>query len=421
MTQQGHLKILRPSTWAVVHTQTLRPGEACLSLTVATLEASEKTRERGAFVCAGTATALGEDQAMRGRIYVLDVHEVVPEPDAPGKAYRFREAACEDVKGAVSQLAPIGPRGFLLVAQGQKCMVRGLVEKDKLLPVAFLDAQCYVTAARVLEGAAGMAVLGDVAKGVWFVGYTVRLNLERERANGGQEEPYKIIVFGKSAPQMEVTAVEFLPHEKQLYILAADSDKYVHVLQYDPENPRTQAGRRLLHRSSFFAGHLPTSMHLLPRPASESPQDGSSGSEEASDSDADEKPQRGKAGSQVLVATQTGALGLMTPVDETTHLRLSALQTYLLSQLEQPCGLNARGYRGGAGQGVGESAGEGRGAEGERGAGGVVKGVVDGGLLGRWMELSKQRRAEGSSRVGVDEAAVRRDLEAVNGSALGLL
>jgi cleavage and polyadenylation specificity factor subunit 1 len=240
-----------------------------------------------------------------------------------------------------------------------------------------------------------------------------------------QEEPYKIIVFGKSAAQMEVTAVEFLPHEKQLYILAADSDKFVHVLQYDPENPRTQAGRRLLHRGSFFAGHLPTSMHMLPRADAQPPQDGSGSSEESAgsddDDDDDEKPRR-RAGAQVLVATQTGALGLMTPVDETTHLRLSALQTYLLGQLEQPCGLNARGYRVGAGQGVGESGGEARGADGgERGAGGVAKGVVDGALRARWMELSRQRRAEGCDRVGVDEAAVRRDLEAVDGSMLGLL
>jgi cleavage and polyadenylation specificity factor subunit 1 len=174
VTRQGYLKMLRPGTWKPIYEQKLRTGDTCLSLTVANLEASERTRDRRWFVCAGTATVLGEDQATRGNIYVLDVHEVVAAPDADGKMYKFSEVAREDVRGAVSQLAPIGPRGFLLAAQGQKCMVRGLVEKDKLLPVAFLDAQCYVTSARVLPGSAGMAVLGDVAKGVWFVGYTVR-------------------------------------------------------------------------------------------------------------------------------------------------------------------------------------------------------------------------------------------------------
>jgi cleavage and polyadenylation specificity factor subunit 1 len=47
------------------------------------------------------------------------------------------------------------------------------------------------------------------------------------------------VVFGKSTAHMEVTAVEFLPYQKQLYILVADSDKYVHVLQYDPESTLT--------------------------------------------------------------------------------------------------------------------------------------------------------------------------------------
>jgi cleavage and polyadenylation specificity factor subunit 1 len=39
---------------------------------------------------------------------------------------------------------------------------------------------------------------------------------------------------------MEVIAAEFLPHEKQLYILVGDADKNIHVLQYDPESKLTQ-------------------------------------------------------------------------------------------------------------------------------------------------------------------------------------
>jgi cleavage and polyadenylation specificity factor subunit 1 len=43
-------------------------------------------------------------------------------------------------------------------------------------------------------------------------------------------------VFSKAAARMEVMAAEFLPQEKQLYILIADADKNIHVLQYDPES-----------------------------------------------------------------------------------------------------------------------------------------------------------------------------------------
>jgi succinylglutamate desuccinylase len=46
-------------------------------------------------------------------------------------------------------------------------------------------------------------------------------------------------VFSKGAARMEVIAAEFLPHEKQLYILIADADKNIHVLQYDPESEFT--------------------------------------------------------------------------------------------------------------------------------------------------------------------------------------
>jgi cleavage and polyadenylation specificity factor subunit 1 len=40
-------------------------------------------------------------------------------------------------------------------------------------------------------------------------------------------------LFGRTGP-MEVAAAEFLPHEKNLYIMAADADRNVHVLQFDP-------------------------------------------------------------------------------------------------------------------------------------------------------------------------------------------
>jgi hypothetical protein len=44
------------------------------------------------------------------------------------------------------------------------------------------------------------------------------------------------MVFSKTDAQMEIMAAEFLPHEKQLYILVADADKNIQVFQYDPES-----------------------------------------------------------------------------------------------------------------------------------------------------------------------------------------
>lgn len=66
----------------------------------------------------------------------------------------------------------IGREGFLLAAQGQKCMVRGLKEDGTLLPVAFMDMQCYVSVLKELPGT-GLCLMGDAVKGLWFTGYTV--------------------------------------------------------------------------------------------------------------------------------------------------------------------------------------------------------------------------------------------------------
>jgi cleavage and polyadenylation specificity factor subunit 1 len=143
-------------------------------MTVANLEVSEHTHERRPFVAVGTVVVTGEDQPTRGKVYVFDIIDVVPVPGQPETGFRLKPFAKEEVKGAVTALTEIGPQGFLLVAQGQKCLVRGLVEEQRLLPVAFLDVQCFVTAAKVLRGT-GMVILSDLAKGLWFTGYMVGL------------------------------------------------------------------------------------------------------------------------------------------------------------------------------------------------------------------------------------------------------
>lgn len=56
-------------------------------------------------------------------------------------------------------------------------------------------------------------------------------------------------LFGKDPEYLEVVAAEFLPDGSKLYILVADSDCKLHVLQYDPE------GTLLMARPSEFSAH----------------------------------------------------------------------------------------------------------------------------------------------------------------------
>jgi len=156
----------------VMYRYELDHAESVMCIRTLNLEISENTHERQDLVAVGTAIVQGEDLPARGCIHVFEIITVVPESGRPETDLKLKLIAKEEVKGVVTALSEIGTQGFLLAAQGQKCMVRGLKEDGSLLPVAFMDMQCYVSVARELKGT-GLCVMGDAAKGVWFTGYSV--------------------------------------------------------------------------------------------------------------------------------------------------------------------------------------------------------------------------------------------------------
>ncbi|EED16015.1 cleavage and polyadenylation specificity factor subunit A, putative [Talaromyces stipitatus ATCC 10500] len=377
---QGSIKLLNPKTWKVIDSYTFNAAERITAIENINLEISEKTSERKDMIVVGTTFAKGEDIAARGNVYVFDVINVVPDPDEPGTNLKLKLIGEESVRGALTAVSGIGGQGFLIVAQGQKCMVRGLKDDGSLLPVAFIDVQCYVSVIKELKGT-GMCLIGDALKGLWFTGYS--------------EEPYKMTLFGKDLDELEVVTADFLPDGKKLYILVADSDCNLHVLQYDPEDPKSSNGDRLLNRCKFHMGHFASTITLLPRTAVSS--ELAVMNSDSMDIDS-YIPLH-----QALITTQSGLMALVTSLSEESYRRLSALQSQLSNTLEHPCGLNPRAYRAVESDGV------------------VGRGMIDGKLLMRWLDLSRPRKLEIAGRVGADEWEIRADLEAVSGAGLGYL
>ncbi|KAJ5915359.1 hypothetical protein N7466_011292 [Penicillium verhagenii] len=377
---QSFIKVISPKTWEVIDSYPLELAEHVTAVKNVNLEVSENTHERKDLIVVGTAITKGEDIPARGCIYVFEVIEVVPEPGKPETGRKLKLVGKEVVKGAVTALSGVGGQGFVIVAQGQKCMVRGLKEDGSLLPVAFMDMQCYVNVAKELKGT-GMCILGDAIKGLWFAGYS--------------EEPYKMTLFGKDPEYLEVAAADFLPDGNKLYMLVADSDCNLHVLQYDPEDPKSSNGDRLLNRSKFYTGNFASTVTLLPRTAVSS---------ELVESAEDEMDVDLTISTHnVLIASHNGSLALVTTVAEECYRRLSALQSQLTNTIEHPGGLNPRAFR----------AVESDGASG--------RGMVDGTLLRQWLSLGKQRQADFAARVGATEWEIRADLEAIGGDGLGYL
>lgn len=63
-------------------------------------------------------------------------------------------------------------------------------------------------------------------------------------------------LFGKDPEYLEVVTADFLPDGKKLYILVADSDCNLHVLQYDPEGKYIVA-RPILYERNVSRFELP--------------------------------------------------------------------------------------------------------------------------------------------------------------------
>lgn len=203
-------------------------------------------------------------------------------------------------------------------------------------------------------------------------------------------------LFGRDQINLDVITAEFLPDGKQLFIIAADGDGTLHVLQYDPENPKSERGTKLLHRSTFHSGAFPSTMTLLPR-TTVSSETAISVPAHGADIAADLATQ------QVLVTTQEGGLALITPLSEQSYRRLSTLQNILIANLEHPCGLNPRAYRAVETDGIGGRA------------------IIDGNVVQKWLDQSSQHKSSTADKCGGTVWDVRGDLEAIGGGGLGYL
>ncbi|KAG9188900.1 hypothetical protein G6011_07605 [Alternaria panax] len=386
--ERGVIKLLDEKSWSIIDTHVLDPQEVVLCIKTINLEVSEQTHQRKDLVAVGTSIVHGEDLATKGCIRIFEVITVVPEPDRPETNKRLKLIVKDEVKGAVSAVSGLGTQGFLIMAQGQKCMVRGLKEDGTLLPVAFMDMQCYVTDLKNLSGT-GMLAMADAWRGVWFTGYS--------------EEPYKMSLFARSKHNLEAMAVEFLPHEEQLHLVVADADMNLQMLQFDPDNPKSEAGSRLLHKSTFHTGHFPTSLHLmqshlaLPSTTDAFTTDPTQNDSDSDNNDNTPAPPTKPATQplhQILLTTQSGTLALLTPLTEDSYRRLSNLSSFLASTLDSPCSLNPRAFR------TPDTANGITTAEGGWDAGTGARGVLDGNLLMRWGELGERGRREGLGKYG---------------------
>lgn len=136
------------------------------------LQTKETASGRKTYISLGTSYIRGEDLASRGKLYILDIIEVVPEIDNPQTNHKFKHIHKTEVKGPVSAICDVN--GYLAASIGQKIIVYEFEKSEKIDGVAFIDTNVMVVSLSAIKG---MLLASDVSKSIWFLGFQVRIVL----------------------------------------------------------------------------------------------------------------------------------------------------------------------------------------------------------------------------------------------------
>lgn len=310
---QGLIKLISPINWSVIDHIDFPENEVGLHVKTMPLDvgsATKRFKSKKEFVLVGTGKYRMEDLASNGSYLLLEIIDIVPEPGRPETNHKFKEFTKEDTKGAVTSICDVS--GRFLVAQGQKIIVRD-IKDNSAVPVAFLDTSVYVSEAKSFGN---LVILGDTLKSIWLAGFDA--------------EPFRMIMLGKDLHNFDVSAADFLVKEEEIYIVVADNDKELHILHYNPEDPHSANGQRLLHKSTFNTNYSTTCMKSIPKNEQLHP-----------------VTDNANIPFQVIGATVEGAMYVVCPVSEGTYRRMYILQQQLSDKEYHHCGLNPRLNRAG--------------------------------------------------------------------------
>ncbi|XP_063441861.1 cleavage and polyadenylation specificity factor subunit 1-like [Mytilus trossulus] len=357
------LQLYSPTSWEVVPNTSvvLQEWEVCTTMKNVLLRSEENVHGFKSFLCMGTTLSLGEENISRGRILILDVIEVVPEPGMPLTKHKIKVLYDKEQKGPVTALAQI--QGFLLTAIGQKLYIWQLKDND-LIGVAFIDTFTYIN---TLSTVKNIILAGDIIKSIALYRY--------------QEELKVLSLVSRDIKPLETYTAEYMVDNSQLCFLVSDKMKNILMYAYHPEARESIGGQRLLRKADFNVGsHINSMFRVLCR----------------SDPAVDKRAYNADRKHITYFASLDGTLGFVLPISEKVYRRLLMLQNAMTTQIQHIAGLNPRTYR--AVQSIRQELRN------------PQKNILDGDLLWKYLHLSMMEKTEIAKRIGTSLEQLTDDL-----------